>query len=1293
MIRPAFPTASFSLCAAAMFFGLQTVANAQLTFSESRTAQEIIASYGSKEKAYLNMNRAEWAVVGESSEFDQEGLNEALRMQRDSFKEERESRAQLRAQQVLQDDNCGCWVEPDESYITMVPPAGIFGPDPDELEWANQASWTGSMLVDVASGPIDIAPEGGESWSFNLYGTEYDDFYINSNGQVSFEQPVLDWNPQGFPAAAYNQVAGYWADSDLRTLGEIKFKITADAVYVNYIDVGHYSNSTSLTNSYQIILARPESGVLPDGNNAQVCYLNMEWAHGDFDGGFNGCCGNTPGITGADNDLVDPDPSSGNHVQFGRFNLLNDTYNGPYGDDADEQDGVYWLNGKKFNINTTQTESNLSPVATASLDCDTLQLCLGQTLDLGIEFLGPEPNQTVALSIVDDLGNNTITDSSTTEGEQAAFAGTFTAIEPGISTITMTATDNLEGTTIVPIVIEVLDVEPPSIIVENVDGSEEFSMCAGSQLDVVASSVGGAEDIVDWSWNINPQYWEDNQASIPFGGTFTVTGTTTSGCVVQEPVVVGQSPFYLPTVVGANVTLCPEQTAIVEVVPDTDQTFVAYQWVSDWQGGGGTVVNGQETSIAELTAGVYQLTVTDGSGCQGRYTFPIAETSVNIPDLTLEPICDFSEEAGLDSLVFEGGFSSAESGYYFAQLLSGEGWNSAFLEIQVISPDTTKVSLLTTSQGFEFIPSPGNENAWPNLAIEQGDSVLVVFNTSGDPLIDQELGVNLFNCVANCTGDDPNVCLTFNGLTDGDTLYHGPALCAVQPAYGTWSVTSNQDPDSYSFSNPDQFNTTFYVEDFGEYDLSFVDDVCQLTTEYTLEVTLPPTLELSIFGEDEDSIVQVCGDDVLELQAFVTDPGGTGIINWPPPGNDNQLFNDYSWSQFFEGSLEVTLENGCGEASDQLEITAIPEPDLGQQLFVCGDTSAVELDPIEGDEESGLEYQWTYNGNLVEDVVGNVWSVSETGSYCVIVPSEECPTSFDETDCVFVDIVLPIDVDVFSGGSTTDCDGGGIEAGAEAVLGVNPAFVQAYADYTITWPDGTATTVEDNFEWILPDEEDNPYNGTTITVLIEDPYGCEAQTDSGLVFIGDVPTWRPLPEYDGVLALCQGQPETFDLNADFNGPEYSDYSWTVQCTDTLVDFSSFGDVADLEYGMFPAECREYDLVLVAEIANPCLPGGLAHEFDIKVQNCEILPVNVFSPQTTAASNPSFWIKGLEPWEDDPEGVFVQIFDRWGNKVYENDRYRNASDNWNGEGNAPGVYFYTIILPNDEEFTGTVNIFR
>ena len=40
---------------------------------------------------------------------------------------------------------------------------------------------------------------------------------------------------------------------------------------------------------------------------------------------------------------------------------------------------------------------------------------------------------------------------------------------------------------------------------------------------------------------------------------------------------------------------------------------------------------------------------------------------------------------------------------------------------------------------------------------------------------------------------------------------------------------------------------------------------------------------------------------------------------------------------------------------------------FGEQLYpLCGETSDVELDPIEGDEDSGLEYQWTYLGSLHE---------------------------------------------------------------------------------------------------------------------------------------------------------------------------------------------------------------------------------------------------------------------------------------------------------------------------------------
>ena len=40
--------------------------------------------------------------------------------------------------------------------------------------------------------------------------------------------------------------------------------------------------------------------------------------------------------------------------------------------------------------------------------------------------------------------------------------------------------------------------------------------------------------------------------------------------------------------------------------------------------------------------------------------------------------------------------------------------------------------------------------------------------------------------------------------------------------------------------------------------------------------------------------------------------------------------------------------------------------------------------------------------------------------------------------------------------------------------------------------------------------------------------------------------------------------------------------------------------------------------------------------------------NVFTPRDGNDKNNGFHIMGLDPWEDDPEGVLVRIFDRWGN---------------------------------------------
>ena len=1250
---------------------------AQVSFEENRTAKQILDSYSSFEFAVLNMTREEWEVVRAWEGFDETRYLTFLHDYHDSFEPQREAKKELRLQKIMEDDACGCWIEPDDTYKTMVPPPGIGGLGPNEVAWASQggAGWN----VDCASEPLSVSMQTNP-WTFDLYGSSYEFFYVNSKGQISFGGDVIDWTPTGFPAAEYNQIAGYWQDTDIRSIGEIKWKRTENAVYVNFIEVGYYNNQSDLTNSFQIIITYPESGVLPEGSNAQVCYLDMNWSHGDVNGS-GGCCGTDPGVTGADGESTDEDITASPHVQFGRFNLPDDTYNGPYGIGEGNEDGINWLDFKFFNINTAETNNNLNPVATENLGCDTITLCLGQSTSLDVDFLGPEPGQTVDVVVEPTLsGSNTIDGLSTSNGATATVTGTFIAESAGENTITITATDSDGAETNLDIFIKVLGITPPTIEVTSPTG-EEFGICAGAELDVEAASIGGDEPVVSWSWNLNSNYWNDNEATIPFGGTFVVTGETNGGCVVKESFEVVQTPYYLPTVEGTLQAVCPGDSAFVEVIPDDDENFVGYEWVSDWNGGGGEVLVDAGSS-AWVTAGIYQVIVTDEGGCEGRRTFIMSPTAATVPEeLNIGALCGVE---ALDSMVeFTGGFASPGEGFVSLYLFSstGTGWGGSYLEVEIIHEDSSVTSTIVSLPSGSF----ANVNDEPGLAIVYGDSISVTY-VSADPAFDEFYTFDMFNCVQNCNNGNPDACTNFTDLSAG-LLYYGPALCEVQPALGTWSEVSEL--GNNTFASLDTFNTMWSASQFGLYELCFTEAECGIESCYEVEVGDVPTIELS--GEEE---VWVCGDDVLDLTAFITDPAGAASINWPYPGNDDVTQNDYSWTQYSTPTLVVSVQNGCGTASDQVSVTAVPEP-LLEDAYICEEGLLIELDPIAGDQNTDLVYNWTYNGNDEPDVNDNEWEVGSSGVYCVTVPLDDCPSSYDNADCAFVDIVGTLNEElVFDGGATTDCDGGGIEPGADAVLSVSEDFALQYPDYTVTWPDGTISNADNGFQWIIPEESE--LNNTTICVEIADPYGCDPQEVCGLLFIGDEPTWDPQPQYEGALSICPGLPETLDLQANFTVDDYADYTWTVTCTspeggDTVVTFE-WANVVDVTQEMFPPACWGYNLTLSAAIANPCLSLGLQHDYPVIVEDCAIEPVNVFTPRDGNDKNNSFHIIDLEPWEDDEEGVLVRIYNRWGNLVYENERYRNATP-WYGEDASDGVYFYSILLPNGDEYTGTVNIFR
>ena len=109
--------------------------------------------------------------------------------------------------------------------------------------------------------------------------------------------------------------------------------------------------------------------------------------------------------------------------------------------------------------------------------------------------------------------------------------------------------------------------------------------------------------------------------------------------------------------------------------------------------------------------------------------------------------------------------------------------------------------------------------------------------------------------------------------------------------------------------------------------------------------------------------------------------------------------------------------------------------------------------------------------------------------------------------------------------------------------------------------------------------------------------------------------------------------------------------------------------------------------------------GKDYAFDAATVYITINKLNVFIPQGFSPNgdgiNDNFVIQGAEKYV-----VSLKVFNRWGNKVYENDHYKN---DWDGVSNVgilisnqlpTGTYYYTVNFNNgDKEIIGYLTINR
>lgn len=155
---------------------------------------------------------------------------------------------------------------------------------------------------DQSSPAIDITSIFGPN-GLNLYGRQVKNVFINTNGNITFENALSTYTPDSISAGSIPIIAPFWADVDTRggvlenpsdggnsagtNLIHWDLDPTNGVLTVTWDDVGYFASKKDKVNAFQLQLI--SSG---DGNAFVVFrYESIDWTTGDASGGTNGLGG------------------------------------------------------------------------------------------------------------------------------------------------------------------------------------------------------------------------------------------------------------------------------------------------------------------------------------------------------------------------------------------------------------------------------------------------------------------------------------------------------------------------------------------------------------------------------------------------------------------------------------------------------------------------------------------------------------------------------------------------------------------------------------------------------------------------------------------------------------------------------------------------------------------------------------------------------------------------------------------------------------------------------------------
>ena len=460
------------------------------------------------------------------------------------------------------------------------------------------------------------------------------------------------------------------------------------------------------------------------------------------------------------------------------------------------------------------------------------------------------------------------------------------------------------------------------------------------------------------------------------GGTYTLTVTDNNGCQTIETVVIDEPLSALAASgTSTNVSCFGGNDGTVDLTVSGGTAPYTYAWN-----------NGRTTEdVAGLTAGNYQVIVTDARGCTMAVPFTIGSPTLMQANASISNItCNGADDGAIDLTV-----SGGTAPYTF---LWSNGETTEDLSAQTpgnYSVQITDANGCVISRSFQI-----TEPAAMQLTYTQTD-VLCFGNSTGAIDITVTGGVGGYTYawsngatsedLSNLTAGNYSVTITdVNGCSVSQNIQITQPLAALAVSEtktnltcfgandGTidLTVTGGTAPYAYAWSNGKTTQDNFNIA-AGVYDVTITDaNGCSIQKSYNItspyELTLSGTTsDISCFGA-ADGAINITATGGTAPYTFVWSNGaGTEDISGLSPGNY---------------SVQITDANGCTKA-ESFTITqpAFLQLTYSQTDVLCFGNSTGAIDITVTGGVSGYTYTWS-NGATSEDL-----SNLTAGNYSVTV--------------------------------------------------------------------------------------------------------------------------------------------------------------------------------------------------------------------------------------------------------------------------------------------------------------------